>query len=51
MGLIYQLHGLYFITPEDKIEINAKQRENERYIRWRKLGEEKGWFGQVRMAI
>jgi len=46
MGLIYQVHGLYFITPEDKIEAYAKQRENERYIRWRKLGEEKGWFGE-----
>jgi len=51
MGLIYQVHGLYFITPEDSIEAYAKSRENQRYERWRKLGEEKGWFGQQRMCL
>jgi Mn-dependent DtxR family transcriptional regulator len=51
MGLIYQMHGIYFITPEDRIEAYAQTRENQRYERWRKLGEEKGWFGQQRMAI
>lgn len=51
MGLIYQVHNLYFITPEDKIEAYANARKMQRYERWKKLGEEMGWFGQHRVAL
>ena len=51
MGVIYEDDNGYFnITPEDKILQYAAKRDDEKYRKWKKLGEKNGWFNQLRIV-